>query len=207
MTQRIGLYGGSFDPIHVGHLSIAKAVADQLRLREVIFLPSAQPPHKTNTKLTPAPHRAEMVRLAIADFPTFSMSDYDLTRTGPTFTIDTIKHFRQICEADTELFWIIGTDSLAELPTWHRITEFVDLCQIITAARKTTEPVDWARFRPLLIERQIKSLRKGILDTPIVEISATDIRSRLIAGEQTTDIPPAVGQYIRQHGLYRETPA
>ncbi len=207
MPKRIGLYGGSFDPIHHGHLSIAQAVADQLNLDEVLFLPSAQPPHKTNVRLLATKHRAEMVRLAIADFPLFSLSDYDLNRLGPTFTIDTIKHFRQISDPDTALYWIIGADSLAELPTWHRIAELVDMCQIVTAARKTAEPIDWNRFRPLLNERQIESLSRGILDTPIVDISATDIRSRLAKGSRAEDlIPQAVNQYILHHGFYGESP-
>ncbi len=207
MTKRIGLYGGSFDPIHLGHLSIARAVADELRLDEVIFLPSAQPPHKTNVRLTATEHRAEMVRLAIADNPIFSFSDYDLARPGPTFTIDTIKHFRKTCEPGTELFWIIGTDSLAELPTWHRIAEFVDLCQIVTAARQISEKIYWDRFRPMLNERQIESLRRGMLETPIVDISATDIRSRLLDGQQIREhVAQAVEQYILQHGLYRGSP-
>jgi len=207
MVQRAGLYGGSFDPIHLGHLSIATAVADQLNLDEVIFLPSAQPPHKTDIQLTPIMHRAEMVRLAIADFPIFSFSDYDLERPGPTFTIDTVKHFRKTCKPGTELFWIIGEDSLLELPTWHRIAEFVDLCQIVTAARKTTQQLDWNRFHPVLNDQQIESLRRGMLETPIVDISATDIRSRLAQGRQVqSEIPKIVRQYIQQHGLYTTSP-
>ena len=135
MAERIALYGGSFNPIHSGHLIIARAVAEQLDLTRVILLPSKHPPHKQAEALLDAAHRAEMVRLAIPDEPLFEFSDFDLTRDGPSYTVETVAHFRKSLGAAVELFWIIGADSLAELSTWHRVCDLVDTCRIITAAR------------------------------------------------------------------------
>ena len=204
MAQCIGLYGGSFNPIHNGHLIVARAVAERLQLDRVILLPSARPPHKGDHRLLDAGHRAEMVRLAITGEPLFEFSDYDLTRDGPSYTIDTIAHFHESLGQHVELYWIIGADSLAELTTWYRVSDLVDACRIITASRTGWDTIDWTRLRAILSDAQVTALRAGVLQTPRIDISSTDIRRRVCDGQSIRYfVPDAVLNYIETHALYR----
>ena len=206
MAERIALYGGSFNPVHCGHVIISRAIAERLNLDRVIFFPSATPPHKEADALADAEHRAQMVRLAIKGEAIFGFSDFDLKRSGPSYTIDTIQDFRNRLGPGTRLHWIIGADSLPELPFWHRIGELVDLCEIVTAARAGLEPIDWDQLRLTLNDAQIGHLRQGILDTPIIEVSSTDIRSRIRTERSIRYlVPDAVISYIERHGLYSDT--
>ncbi len=206
--HRIGLYGGSFDPIHHGHLIVARNIAERLNLDQLLFLPSANPPHKQSQVLTDADHRSCMVELAIADEPRFEMNDRDLNQAGPTYTIDTIDSFKGQFGDHATLYWIIGGDSLAELHTWHRAADLVDRCIIVTAARP-----GWAENMPALPEEtfspeQIDRLRRNVLDTPLIEISATDIRRRAMAGLSIRYlVPDCVDDYIRKHRLYQRDSA
>ncbi|MCH7596966.1 MAG: nicotinate-nucleotide adenylyltransferase [Planctomycetes bacterium] len=203
MPGGIGLYGGSFDPIHLGHVRIARAVAEGLDLQRVIFLPSSSPPHKQGRTLLDSVHRLEMVKLAIEGKPGLEVSDFDLTRSGPTYTIDTIAHFRQTLGPSAELYWIIGADSLAELPSWHRADELIDACRIVTAGRGGSGPIDWALLRERLSDRQIETLRAGVVETPLIDVSSTDVRARVRAQQPIRAlVPEAVATYIEQHGLY-----
>ncbi len=206
MPRRIGLYGGSFNPIHNGHLIVARAIVERLGLERVIFLPSAAPPHKPEEGLLDPAHRAEMVKLAIEDEPSFEFSDFDLTRSGPSYTIDTVIHFRELLGRDADLHWIIGADSLPEIVTWYHASALVDACHVITAARAGWEQIDWNEFRKPLSESQIASLRAGVLDTPVIEIASTDIRRRIREGRSTRYlVPDKVRSYIEVHGLYRDS--
>lgn len=211
MTDRndtkVALHGGSFDPIHNGHLIVARAVAETLGLNRVVFLPSARPPHKTAEDLAPPLHRSAMVKLAIENEPLFEFSGFemetDASRTGPTYTIDTVAHFRSLYGPKAHLYWIIGADSLSELITWRRIAELVDACAIITAHREGCGDVDWDRLRERLNEEQMASLRTGITATPNIQVSSTDIRQRLRLGRSIRYlVPDAVRVYIEQHRLY-----
>ena len=203
MAVRIGLFGGSFDPIHFGHLIAARAIKEQLNLAEVLFLPSKRPPHKEGKELTPAHHRAALVRLAIEGEAGFSFDDFDLIREGPCYTIDAVIHFRKQL-APAEIFWFIGADSLMELPTWHRAPELMKMCAIVTAARPGQDKVDWDKLKDSLGVESAEMLRKGYLETPMIDISSTDIRRRVAAGRSIRFLAPeAVRQYIESHNLYR----
>jgi len=205
MTRRIGLYGGSFNPIHHGHLIVARAVAEGLDLDRVIFLPSNRPPHKQARALLNAEHRAEMVRLAIKDEILFEFSDFDLVRDGPSYTIDTVTHFRTQLGPDVDLHWIIGADSLAELTTWRRVGDLVDSCRIVTAARPGSDgKINWDQLRSALSETQLAALRSGVVETPLIDISSTDIRRRVRDGRSIRAlVPDPVRCYIDEHELYR----
>ncbi|MEK6674624.1 MAG: nicotinate-nucleotide adenylyltransferase [Planctomycetota bacterium] len=203
MAERIGLYGGSFNPIHHGHLILARAVGEQLNLQRVIFLPSVRPPHKDPSDDADAVHRAEMVRLAISGEALFEFSDFDLTRPGPTYTIDTVFHFRTVYGADVELYWLIGADSLNDLATWHRIKELVNTCRIVTAARPGVGTFEWKRLVAKIGQEHVSRLRSGILATPEIAISSSEIRLRVQRGESIHElVPPHVEEYIQEHGLY-----
>ncbi len=203
MAESIGLFGGSFDPIHNGHLITARAVAERLSLDRVIFLPAANPPHKLDRTLIATEHRAEMVRLAIKDEPRFAFSDFDLSREGLTYTIDTVAHFQSELGQGASLYWIIGADALADLPSWHRIQDLVDACHITSAARPGWTLEVSESLRRVLTPEQIEKLRRGIMATPMMDIGATDIRNRLRAGLSVRYfVPDAVRDYIEQHHAY-----
>jgi nicotinate-nucleotide adenylyltransferase len=203
MAERIALYGGSFNPIHHGHLIVARSVTEQLRVDRLVVLPSARPPHKSAGALLDADHRVAMVRLAIEGEPHFELSDYDLTRPGPSYTIDTVAHFREEFGLDVSLYWMIGVDSLNDLTTWYRVRALVDACRIITALRPGWEEIDWEQLRTRLSEDQIADLKAGLLSTPRVEISSTDIRRRVREGRSIRYlVPDRVREYIEEHKLY-----
>jgi nicotinate-nucleotide adenylyltransferase len=202
-VQRVGLYGGSFDPIHIGHLIVARSVAESLGLNRVIFLPSASPPHKDRSAMSEQEHRARMVELAIAEEPLFAFDDYDLTRDGPTFTVDTVAHFKAALGTQVELVWIIGADSLPELKSWHRVSDLVDGCRVVTAARPGWEAPDLSALKPELSDEQIARLRRDTLETPRIDIAATAIRRRVRADLSIRFlVPDSVLAYIERHRLY-----
>jgi nicotinate-nucleotide adenylyltransferase len=203
MSQRLALFGGSFNPIHNGHLIIARNIGEQLQLGRIVFLPSASPPHKPAGVLAPAQHRAEMVKLAIAGEPLFDFDDYDLTREGPSYTVDTVAHFRQELGLDVALHWIIGADTVAELANWYRVRALVDSCRIVIAARPGWDHIDFDALRTRLGEEQIASLRAGMVDTPRIDIGATDIRHRVRNRRSIRYlVPGTVASYIADRGLY-----
>jgi nicotinate-nucleotide adenylyltransferase len=145
-----------------------------------------------------------MVRLAIAGDAGFEWSDHDLTRAGPSYTFETVTHFLGALAGGDELCWIIGADSLVELGTWYRVADLVDLCRIVTAARPGWDRPDLAPLAAKLNPAQIARLRDGILVTPRIDISATDIRARVAAGRSIRYlVPEAVRLYIEMFGLYR----
>ncbi len=198
--QKIGIMGGTFDPIHFGHLMTAEAVRDEFHLDKVIFIPAASPPHKLNFKLTSPLHRYNMTLLATASNPYFHVSDIELKRTGPSYTLDTIKELSNIYP-QAELYFIIGADAVQGLPTWHRVDELLQLCQFIAATRQGCYPdVD-------AIKKHFGTAGQRIhrLNTPELEISSTNIRKRLQRGYSIRYIlPEAVCNYIEKEHLYQK---
>lgn len=203
MATLIGLYGGSFDPIHIGHLISTRAVAESLDLERILFLPSARPPHKHPGTLASAEHRAKMVRLALGDESLFEFSDFDLARSGPTYTVDTIDHFATTLGSAAHLHWIIGADTLVEIPTWRSADQLIDNCRIVTAARPGSMDIDWSKLTESVGETRARKLREGIVETPMIDISSTQIRQRLSDGKSIRHlVPDPVNDYIHEHHLY-----
>lgn len=207
-TSGVALYGGSFNPLHIGHLLVARAVAERLRVAKVILIPSANPPHKSgHGDLADATHRLEMVRLAVARDRDFEVSDIEVRRSGPSYTILTVQEFRRELGDDVPLYWIIGGDSLPELATWYQIRRLTELCRIVTAVRPGYEEPDLTALEAVLPPEQIQRLREGVLPTPRIDISATDIRRRVREGRPVRYlVPTEVEEYIRQHRLYEAPP-
>lgn len=202
---KIGLFGGSFNPVHHGHLIIARCLAERIGLSRVIFLPCGCPPHKGETELIGAHHRGAMVKLAIKREPLFEYSAYDLNRPGPAYTIETIRHFQSELGASPELHWIIGADTLCELPLWYQVSELVDECQVVTAVRPGSSAEVWDDLATVFRPEQIARLRSGVYETPMIDISATDIRRRIAAGRSVTFLmSDPVADYIQKHNLYRD---
>lgn len=204
MSQRVGLFGGSFDPIHHGHLISARSIAEQLKLDRIILIPSPRPPHKDEKSLTPASHRLQMTRLAVEGDPLFEVSDIELNRAGPSYTFDTVCEFQVRLGSDVRLYWFIGADSLPELPTWSRIDQLVQKVQIVTATRPGWSPPPVDLLAKAVGTAAAQSLIAQCVETPSIDISSTQIRSRVRAGQSISYLtPPGVTSYIHAHGLYK----
>ena len=199
------LFGGSFDPVHFGHLIVSADAAEQIDAGRVVLIPSAHPPHKRGQTLSPAAERLEMCRLAVADDPRFEVSDWEVHQPGPNYTLHTVRHFRQTLSADTPLFWLIGMDSLAELAAWYCVGELLEACTLVTAGRPWFQLPDLAPLADSLSQAQLRELERHVLQTPLIDIGATDIRARVRAGRSIRHlVPEPVRQYILERGLYRD---
>lgn len=196
--HKLGIIGGTFNPIHIGHLIIAESVREAYELDHVLFIPARIPPHKKAERAS-ALHRLEMTRLAVMTNPNFSVSDMEMKRTGPSYSIDTIRELRKLHGDSVELYFIAGTDTIQDLPNWRKVEEVLTLCNFIGATRPDgTEIID-------NIVEQFGELGKKIhqLRVPEVEISSTDLRNRLHSGKSVRYmIPQTVIEYIRQNGVY-----
>lgn len=204
MNAGTALFGGSFNPIHHGHLIVARAVAERLGVARIVLVPSAQPPHKRGGELAPAEDRLQMARLAVEGEQRLEVSDVEVRRRGPSYTFLTVEEYRQSLGPDVPLFWVIGGDTLPELHTWYRIRELVDICQVVTAVRPGYEDPDLSALARVLSEEQIRRLCVAILPTPRIDISATDIRRRVREGRSIRYlVPEPVRAYVDHRGLYR----
>lgn len=193
--MRIGVLGGTFDPIHFGHLRVAEVAREQLRLDQVLFVLAASPPHKPNMGITPVEERWRMLETACADHPGFLPSRIEVERSGPSYTIDTLRHLIQSGIADEGLFLLLGLDSLVELPTWKNYREILDLAWIVAADR---EGYTRSKVEKAVMDRTVS------LDFPPLGISSTAIRRSLRAGNSIRYlVPDAVRAWIETRNLYR----
>ena len=201
IKHRVGILGGTFDPIHNGHLMTAEAVRDEYDMEKVLFIPAAQPPHKLGRKISSAEDRYMMTVLATCSNPYFEVSDIELRREGPSYTVDTVRALIRASGGDTDYYFIVGTDIIREIHTWERIEELLAICPFIAASRPGCRP-DAERRRDLLGDLGVRQIH--LLNTPELEISSTDIRERVAEGRSIKYIvPPEVEHYIYKKGLYR----
>lgn len=216
--MNVGLFGGTFNPIHLGHLRAAEEMREQCGLERVIFIPAFLPPHK-KTPLAEAGHRLAMVQTAVADNPAFAVSDVELLRQGSSYTCDTIEYFQDRFAGQARLVFIMGSDAFQEIATWRAYPDFFDLCDFAVMSRTGASgradapvlPPDMARqFRPGAARGQfVNDAGREVLfcHIPLLEISSSQIRTRCHAGTSIRYlVPPAVSGYIDRHGLYRSAP-
>lgn len=198
-SARIGVLGGTFDPVHLGHLILAEEARDQLGLSAVYFVPAGDPPHKQGRRLAPVEDRLRMIEFAIAGNNAFRASRADADRPGPHYTLDMVHILQAQLPQGGELFFLMGYDSLAELPTWHRAPELVAACHLVALTRHEV-PLDWD-----YLERQLPGVRERVtlLDMPELEIASHQIQERIGAGRTVRYlVPDGVCSYIERHGLY-----
>jgi nicotinate-nucleotide adenylyltransferase len=197
--QRIGLLGGSFDPVHYGHLIMAENAMEQLELDQVVFAPARNPPHKLDRRLASAEHRLAMVDLAIEERPGFVTSRIDLEAPGPSFTWELLERAHREW-APTLIYFILGTDSLIELDTWREPARILHLARIAAIRRPGFE------IRPEELQ-DVPSLDRSVdfVDAPLSDVSSTELRRRVSAGRSVRFlVPETVRIYIERHSLYRD---
>ncbi len=191
---RIGIMGGTFDPVHHGHLVAASEVAHFFSLDEVIFVPTGQPWQKDGRKVSPAEDRYLMTVIATASNPRFSVSRIDIDRPGPTYTIDTLRELRGLRGREAEMFFITGADALRQIMTWHDADELFKLAHFVGCTRPGHR----------LSDADLPADRVSLIEVPALAISSTECRERVAAGEPVWYlVPDGVVQYIAKRGLYR----
>jgi len=196
MSARIGLYGGTFDPIHIAHMFVAEKAREEMHLDRVIFMPSANPPHKLKRRITPTEYRFDMVKLAVTDNPAFQVSRLEIDRGGKSFTVDTLHQLAETYHLSKDnLFMIVGADSLLDLKNWRSPEKIAQLCTLVVAGR------------PNYFHSNIPDFINNIiyLQTPMLEISSSQLREWVREGKSIRYlVPPGVEEYIRQNHLYAD---
>ena len=222
--MKIGLFGGTFNPIHRCHLTMAHQVRDRLTLDSILFIPTGTPPHKQLESLAPAHHRLAMVREAIAEEPTFSVTDLEVRRTSPSYSIDTVRALQQEYGQGAEIFFLIGLDAFLDIPTWKQAPDLLRTCHVVVIGRPGFQFTSLATLAllPHISDESLRALDGRTVDRVDVPIEATahlillalapcpvsasDVRNRLRLGLNLGDVLPVqVESYIMRLGLYKET--
>ncbi len=202
--MKIGVLGGTFDPIHNGHLTVAATVQDRLGLDEVIFVPAGQPWQKADREVTPVEDRLEMLHRAVDGRPGYGLSTVEAHRPGDTYSLETLAEIWHCLGAGDELYFVLGWDSLAQFSGWYAPERIIRLCKLVAVPRP-----GYPRPDVSALEKAVPgvSARVVLLDEPYVDISASQIRERVAAGLAIADlVPAAVAEYIAANGLYRGSP-
>ena len=203
--MRLGIFGGTFDPVHFAHLLLAECCREQCRLDRVWFMPTAVPPHKQSDEISAAQHRGEMLALAIAGNAAFEVCRYEIERGGLNYTVETLAHFRQE-DPSRELYFLMGGDSLSDLPTWREPARICELATVVVVRRPGMAELNFDALSSVLTPRQIDTIRGHVVEMPRVDLSASEMRSRVAAGKSIRyRAPRAVEKYIETHGLYGAT--
>jgi nicotinate-nucleotide adenylyltransferase len=206
MAMRLGVFGGTFDPVHYGHLLLAECCREQCRLDQVWFMPAAAPPHKTAGEQAPASDRIDMLRLAIGGHESFAICTREIDRGGVSYTVDTVAEL-QAQDTTRQLFFLLGADMFADLPHWREPRGICDLATLTVVARPHAPPVDFDGIgRGLgLTVAQIEAIRQHQVTMPQIDISSSEIRRRVAAGLSIRyQTPRAVEAYIRAQRLYAD---
>lgn len=218
-VKRVGVFGGTFDPPHLGHLILAEEIREGFGLSEVYFMPCNEPPHKDRNDLTDAKHRFAMVVAATLHNPSFVASPIEVNRPGKSYSIDTVRELKEEMDNGLEIVFIIGLDSFVEIDTWEDYEEFLDLCHLIVVSRpghgfeEIDKLPDWIGERAIDVSQSDvrpaeqfpeEGRRIFLSDAVHIDISSTEIRERMAAGNSVRyKVPAEVERYIRAHGLYR----
>ncbi|MGE5293230.1 MAG: nicotinate (nicotinamide) nucleotide adenylyltransferase [Solirubrobacterales bacterium] len=201
--RRIALFGGSFDPIHRGHTQVAKAAREQIQAEKLIFIPAKCSPLKRLSPHAGDEDRLNMVMLATADDATLDVSDCELKRPAPSFTLDTVRLFQHQYGTETAIHWLLGADSVKDLVYWYKIEELIDECNLTTMQRPGHAP-DFDRFEPLWGKQRVAKLKENVVQTPLIDVSSTQVRKRLASHEDVGGmLHPDVIRYIAEHRLYQ----
>lgn len=197
------LYGGTFDPIHIGHLHVARHAARLLGADRVVLVPTGSPPHKGRRTFATGAQRLEMVRLAVAGDPLFEVSDIEVARPGASYTYDTVTELLAGPHAGDSLVLLLGQDALALLPSWHRIRELAPRVGFAVVPRPGAPEPDWPRLEEILGAEGVERLRALWLPVPLLDVASSDLRARRADGRSVRcRVPDPVADYIEERGLY-----
>ena len=199
--MKLGILGGTFDPPHNGHLQIASVAQAALQLTQVVFIPAKQPPHKQDVYVSPLEIRVGMLECALADRPSFVISMIEAEREGPSYTVDTLRQLHLDLTDDDEIFFIMGEDSLGNLPSWHQPAEIVKLCKLAVLQRPGYD------VHLDALEEKVHGVKAStiLIPAPEIPISASEIRERVRDGKPIGElVPQRVADYIYQHHLYSD---
>lgn len=201
VLNRVGILGGTFDPVHRGHLEIARIALDEADLERVIFIPAGQPRLKSGDPSASPGQRLEMLRLAVDGSPGFEVSDVELRRSGPTLTVETLRELREELGDGVELYFILGLDALLRFDQWVEPERVVELARLLAVSRPGYSAFDWPGFYS---RNPYAEDRVDCLDSTAIDVSASELRVRIASGASVSGLlPAAVEQYIRDNGLYR----
>jgi nicotinate-nucleotide adenylyltransferase len=201
--MRVGVFGGAFDPVHYGHLILAEQCREQAALDQVWFVPAARHPFKSDPAGTPFERRAEMLRLAIAGNANFRVDEIENDRPGPSYTADTLAELRRL-HPDAELHFLLGSDSLPDLPTWRSPERILANAALVIMERPGHPPMSAEALRNALGLPADPPLRMTVVDAPLIDLASREIRRRVAAGRSVRYmLPRAVEVYIDEKGLYR----
>ena len=202
--MRLGLFGGSFDPVHLGHLLLAECCREQCRLDQVLFVPAGVPPHKRDHAQASPEARVEMLELATGGHEAFAVSRLEIERGGVSYTVDTLRHYRSALP-EAELFFLLGADMLHDLPHWYEAATVCELAIPVAVRRAGVEEPDFTCLAAIASPERIALFREHQVEMPAMGLSSSEIRQRVAAGQSIRyRVPRAVEKYVETHGLYRE---
>lgn len=205
--KKIALLGGTFDPIHLGHTIVAEEAAKHIDAEKVFFIPAKRSPLKVLFPQASDNDRLAMIALVIAGNKRFELSDCELERIEPSYTLETVRQFQTDYGSGASIYWLIGADSIGELPYWYEIGRLIDECNLCVMYRAGFAVPDFTRFTAILGAGRTEKLQRNIIQTSLIDISSTEIRNRLATGRDVTDmLNPQVADYIRKHRLYQSKP-
>ena len=196
---RIGVYGGTFDPVHLGHVGVCRPAVSQLRLDRLHLIPTFIPPHKESSGLVSGEHRLAMCRLAVQDQPKVFVDEYELARGGVSYSVETLRHMRELYPTD-DLYLIMGTDNYLTFTAWREWRTLAKMCTLAVASREPDDKESLYRQARLLAREGVLTI---FLDNRVRVVSSTEIREKLRCGLPCDDLPDGVGEYIAAHGLYK----
>lgn len=206
MAMRLCVFGGSFDPVHYGHLLMAESAREQLAIDNLWFVPVAVAPHKKRRPLAAAKHRVEMLNLALGGHPHMSVSTLEIERGGVSYTVDTLLAIRE-SHPNAELFLLMGADSLADLPTWRNPRLICELATVAVVRRPAAAEPDFSVLGDVADAERIRRFQEQLVEMPLVELRSTELRDRVAAGRSIRfRTPRAVEKYIQTHNLYTPQP-
>jgi nicotinate-nucleotide adenylyltransferase len=204
--RKIILFGGTFDPVHSGHIEVCKCALEKTGGEKVIFIPAKRSPLKQAAPRVSDEHRMKMLELAVEDIPGFEISDYEIKKKKPSYTLHTVRYFRQIYGEQCSIYWLAGCDVVDELKYWYGILELVDECNLCIMYRGGYQPPDFDKYTHLWGEERVNKLKSNIIETPRIEISSSQVRSLISEGIDVEDkLDKKVVEYIFQNNLYKNS--
>ena len=204
---KTALFGGTFDPIHLGHTIVASAAAEHIGAHKIIFVPAKRSPLKGAAPRAAGSERLDMITLAVADNPAFQVSDHELKKNTPSYTLETVKEFQEQLGPDTSIYFLLGADTVDELSYWYKVPDLIDQCNLSVMFRAGCTAPDFTKFNKFWGPQRVEKMRKNVIETPLVDISSTEVRDRLSQGLSVDEmLAQPVAEYIKKHRLYQGRP-